>query len=154
MRNWCRSPTISAHGPAARAPLCSAPDLVLTDQTGGLKCLFAGAEGIRTTGPLSCPAFDSIRARSVINMRRDPDRCRAVMTAVGFADVRIVEVTNDYLVDPALLEIPIVCSVSARRACRRSVEESRTGPAVRRASLVERREFEPPVLFVVPGGLR
>lgn len=37
---------------------------------------------------------------------RDPDRFRAAMIAAGFAEVRIVEVTNDYLVDAAMLDDP------------------------------------------------
>ena len=31
---------------------------------------------------------------------------RAAMTATGFGDVRIVEVTNDYLIEPAMLDDP------------------------------------------------
>lgn len=37
---------------------------------------------------------------------RDPDRFRAAMTAAGFTDVSIIEVSNDYLVDDAALADP------------------------------------------------
>jgi hypothetical protein len=37
---------------------------------------------------------------------REPDRFRAAMIAAGFAEVRIVEVTNDYLVEAAMLADP------------------------------------------------
>ena len=41
-----------------------------------------------------------------MNELRDPDRFRAAMAAAGFSGVRIVEVTNDYLVEPAMLDDP------------------------------------------------
>lgn len=37
---------------------------------------------------------------------RNPDRLSAAMTEAGFADVRIVEETNDFLVDRAMLDDP------------------------------------------------
>lgn len=41
-----------------------------------------------------------------MNEFSDPDRFRAAMTAAGFIDIRIVEETNDYLIDPAMLDAP------------------------------------------------
>ncbi len=52
------------------------------------------------------PRLEAPAPLAGLNELRDPDRFRAAMTAAGFAGVRIVEVTNDYLVAPAMLDDP------------------------------------------------
>ncbi len=41
-----------------------------------------------------------------MNELRDPGRLRAAMTVAGFADMSVIEVTNDFLVDKAGLADP------------------------------------------------
>ncbi len=52
------------------------------------------------------PRLDASAPLAGLNELRDPDRFGAAKAAAGFADVRIVEVTNDYLVAPAMLDDP------------------------------------------------
>ncbi len=78
-----------------------------------------------------------------MNHFRDPARFEAALSAAGFADVRIVETSSDYLVEAAALDDPArlfqfspVWAVldEDRRARRRS---PRSGPAwMRQAALL------------------
>ena len=52
------------------------------------------------------PAIELPTPVAGMNELRDADRFRAAMVAVGFADVSIIEVINDFLVDEAALAEP------------------------------------------------
>lgn len=81
---------------------------------GGLGCLGtwkhpAGAAANLLLADLAeglFPGLDVPTPVEGMNEMRDPDRLRSLMTSAGFADVRIEEVSNDFLIDAAAVAEP------------------------------------------------